>query len=174
MGKKFNIDFDFYNNANEMSYVTKTDIYPVLPSISSGFTALSEQMTALVNKLNKLPFEQTTNTLNNTLVAYQSLAEELKVMIHELNNNETADKVAKNLTQLETTLTQLTSSLKQFESTLSSYQQESGVVDQLTNTLQELENLSNTLKPLSKGLNEQPTMLIFDKNIPNDPIPEKP
>jgi paraquat-inducible protein B len=168
------IDFDFYNSANEMSYVTKTDIYPVLPSISSGFTALSEQMTALVNKLNKLPFEQTTNTLNNTLVAYQSLAEELKVMIHELNNNETADKVAKNLTQLETTLTQLTSSLKQFETTLSSYQQDSGVVVQLTNTLQELENLSNTLKPLSKGLNEQPTMLIFDKNTPNDPIPEKP
>ncbi|TMO55646.1 intermembrane transport protein PqiB [Pseudoalteromonas phenolica] len=167
------IDFDFYNNAAEMDFVTKTDIYPVLPSISSGFTALSEQMTALVNKLNKLPFEKTTHTLNNTLVAYQSLAEELKVMVHELNNNETADKVAKNLTQLESTLTQLTSSLKQFETTLSSYQQDSGVVDQLTNTLRELESLSNTLKPISKGFNEQPSMLIFDKNTPNDPIPEK-
>jgi len=168
------IDFDFYNNAKDMKYVTKTDVYPVLPSISSGITALSEQMTALVNKLNNLPFEQTAKTLNNTIVSYQSLAEELKVMIHELNNNETADKVAKNLTQLETTLTQLTSSLKQFEITMSSYQQDSGVVDQLNNTLQELENLSNTLKPLSRGFNEQPNMLIFDKNSPNDPIPEKP
>jgi paraquat-inducible protein B len=167
------IDLDFYSNASDKDIVSKTDIYPVLPSISSGFTALSEQMTALVNKLNKLPFEQTTNTLNNTLTAYQSLAEELKVMIHELNNNETADKVANNLTQLETTLTQLTSSLKQFETTLSSYQQDSGVVDQLTNTLQELENLSNTLKPISKGLTEQPSMLIFDKKSPADPIPEK-
>lgn len=168
------IDFDFYNNAKKINFVTKTDIYPVLPSISSGFIALSEQMTALVNKLNKLPFEQTTYTLNNTLSAYQSLAEELKVMIHELNNNETAEKVANNLTQLESTLTQLTSSLKQFETTLSSYQQESSVVDQLTSTLRELENLSNTLKPISKGLNEQPSMLIFDKSAPNDPIPEKP
>lgn len=167
------IDLDFYSNASDKDIVSKTDVYPVLPSISSGFTALSEQMTALVNKLNKLPFEQTTNTLNSTLTAYQSLAEELKVMVHELNNNETADKVANNLTQLETTLTQLTSSLKQFETTLSGYQQGSGVVDQLTNTLQELENLSNTLKPISKGLNEQPSMLIFDKKSPADPIPEK-
>ena len=40
-------------------------------------------------------------------------------------------------------------------------------------TLQELENLSNTLKPLSKALNEQPSMLIFDRSTPSDPIPEK-
>lgn len=167
------IDLDFYTTTSGNEVFVNTDIYPVLPSTSSGFTALSEQMTALVNKLNQLPFEEASENLNNTLTAYQSLAEEMKALISEFNNNETADKVAKNLTQLETTLTQLTSSLKQFENTLSGYQQGSGVVDQLTNTLQELENLSNTLKPLSKGLNEQPSMLIFDRSTPSDPIPEK-
>ena len=167
------IDLDFYNITSGSEMLVNTDIYPILPSTSSGFTALSEQMTALVNKLNRLPIEEASENLNNTLIAYQTLGKEMRVLISEFNNNETADKVAKNLTQLETTLAQLTSSLKQFENTLSSYQQGSGVVDQLTNTLQELENLTNTLKPLSKGLNEQPSMLIFDRSTPSDPIPEK-
>ena len=119
------VDLDFYNITSGSEMLVNTDIYPILPSTSSGFTALSEQMTALVNKLNRLPIEEASENLNNTLIAYQTLGKEMRVLISEFNNNETADKVAKNLTQLETTLTQLTSSLKKFENTLSSYQQDS-------------------------------------------------
>ena len=167
------IDLDFYNDIDEDNLVVSTNAYPVLPSTSSGFMALSEQMIALVNKINKLPFEKTSDNVNKTLTTYAELAEEVKLLVAQVNNNETADKVAKNLTQLESTLSQLTNNLKQFENTLTGYQQGSGVVDQLTSTLRELESLTNTLKPLSRGLNEQPSMLLFDRNVSSDPIPEK-
>ncbi|MCF2856064.1 intermembrane transport protein PqiB [Pseudoalteromonas sp. SMS1] len=166
------IELDFYNSAKPES-IAKHSVYPILPSVPSGFTALSEQVMALLNKLNKLPLNDTLGEAQDTLVAYKQLGLETEKLIKELNNKKVSEKVDKNLTQLQGTLVQLTASLKQFEKTLSTYQQGSGVMEQLTDTLSELESLSNTLKPVTKSLNEQPSMLIFDKNAEQDPMPRK-
>lgn len=166
------IELDFYSAAKPES-IAKHSVYPVLPSVPSGFTALSEQVMALLNKLNSLPLDAALGEAKDTLTAYKQLGAETEQLIKDLNNKKVPEKVEKNLTQLQGTLTQLTASLKQFEKTLSTYQQGSGVMDQLTDTLSELESLSNTLKPVTKGLNEQPNMLIFDKNASEDPVPRK-
>ncbi|MBQ4810714.1 intermembrane transport protein PqiB [Pseudoalteromonas luteoviolacea] len=166
------IELDFYSSAKPES-IAKHSIYPILPSVPSGFTALSEQVMALLNKLNKLPLNDTLGEAKNTLTAYKQLGLETEKLIKELNNKKVSEKVDKNLTQLQGTLVQLTASLKQFEKTLTTYQQGSGVMEQLTDTLSELESLSNTLKPVTKSLNEQPSMLIFDKSSGQDPIPRK-
>ncbi|KZN38620.1 mammalian cell entry protein [Pseudoalteromonas luteoviolacea S2607] len=166
------IELDFYSSAKPES-IAKHSIYPILPSVPSGFTALSEQVMALLNKLNKLPLSDTIGEAKDTLTAYKQLGLETEKLIKELNNKKVSEKVDKNLTQLQGTLVQLTASLKQFEKTLATYQQGSGVMEQLTDTLSELESLSNTLKPVTKSLNEQPSMLIFDKNSGEDPIPRK-
>ncbi|TQF67473.1 intermembrane transport protein PqiB [Pseudoalteromonas luteoviolacea] len=166
------IELDFYSSAKPES-IAKHSVYPILPSVPSGFTALSEQVMALLNKLNKLPLSDTLGEAQSTLTAYKQLGLETEKLIKELNNKKVSEKVDKNLTQLQGTLVQLTASLKQFEKTLSTYQQGSGVMEQLTDTLSELESLSNTLKPVTKSLNEQPSMLIFDKSSGQDPIPRK-
>jgi paraquat-inducible protein B len=147
--------------------------YPVLPSVPSGFTALSEQVMALLNKLNKLPLDNSLNEAQKTMQAFTALAEETQALVNGFNTTKVSEKVEKNLTQLQGTLAQLTASLKQFEKTLNNYQKGSGMVEQLTDTLQELESLSNSLKPVSKGLNEQPNMLLFDKDSLADPEPRK-
>ena len=43
----------------------------------------------------------------------------------------------------------------------------------LIQTLKEFKRLSESLQPLTRGLNEQPNMLIFDKSLPADPKPRK-
>ncbi|MFC3033853.1 intermembrane transport protein PqiB [Pseudoalteromonas fenneropenaei] len=166
------VDFDIYANA-PTTRMRQNAYYPVLPSIASGFTALSEQVSALLNKLNALPLEGTVTQLNAALGEYQELAKGLNATISELNNNGVANKMAHNLDSLKLTLDQLTSSLKQFEGTLSHYQKGSSMVEQLTNTLSELEQLSKTLLPITKGLQEQPNMLLFNKQFPDDPQPGK-
>ncbi|CAH9050816.1 Intermembrane transport protein PqiB [Pseudoalteromonas holothuriae] len=166
------IELDFYPDAPKINAMT-TSLYPTLPSVPSGFTALSEQVTKLLNKFNDLPFDNTLTQLDGTLKEYRKTAMEMNQLIGSFNQNGTANKVNENLDNISTTLTQLTSSLKQFEQTLTHYQQDSTMVEQLTDTLEELENLSNTLKPFAKGLNEQPNMLIFNKPSINDPEPRK-
>ncbi|CAH9061477.1 Intermembrane transport protein PqiB [Pseudoalteromonas sp. CIP111854] len=166
------IELDFYPDAPKINAMI-TSLYPTLPSVPSGFTALSEQVTKLLNKFNDLPFDNTLTQLDGTLKEYRKTAMEMNQLIGSFNQNGTANKVNENLDNISTTLTQLTSSLKQFEQTLTHYQQDSTMVEQLTDTLEELENLSNTLKPFAKGLNEQPNMLIFNKPTINDPEPRK-
>ncbi|MBQ4847289.1 intermembrane transport protein PqiB [Pseudoalteromonas sp. MMG005] len=166
------IELDFYSKAPK-AVLANSSVYPVLPSVSSGFTAISEQVTDLLNKLNNLPLSQTMTTFDSTLQEYRLLAMEMNKLISEFNQQDLAGDTKGSLGQINTTLSQLTSSLKQFEKTLTNYQQGSGMVDQLTDTLEELESLSNTLKPISKGLTEQPSMLIFDKQSPEDKQPRK-
>ncbi|MDK1309916.1 intermembrane transport protein PqiB [Pseudoalteromonas ardens] len=166
------IELDFYNSTPPTS-LGMNFAYPVLPSVPSGFTALSEQVMALLNKLNKLPLDNSLNEAQQTMQAFTALAEETQALVNSFNTTKVSEKVEKNLTQLQGTLAQLTASLKQFEQTLNNYQKGSGMVEQLTDTLQELESLSNSLKPVSKGLNEQPNMLLFDKETLADPEPRK-
>ncbi|KAF7764530.1 paraquat-inducible protein B [Pseudoalteromonas citrea] len=166
------IELDFYTKA-PVAALAKSSVYPVLPSVSSGFTALSEQVTDLLNKLNDLPLSTTMTTFDRTLQEYRLLAMEMNKMISEFNQKDIAGDTKESMGNINSTLSQLTSSLKQFEKTLTNYQQGSSMVEQLTDTLEELESLSNTLKPISKGLAEQPSMLLFDKQSPEDPEPRK-
>ncbi|CAM4191641.1 intermembrane transport protein PqiB [Pseudoalteromonas byunsanensis] len=166
------IELDFYPDAPDARVMTSS-LYPTLPSVSSGFTALSEQVTKLLNKLNDLPVNNTLEQLDGTLKEYRQLAMEMNELVGSFNQTGTASKVNENLDNIKVTLTQLTSSLRQFEKTLTHYQQDSTMVEQLTDTLEELESLSNTLKPFAKGLNEQPNMIIFNKQTPDDPEPRK-
>ena len=166
------IELDFYSSAPQ-AILAQSSVYPILPSVSSGFTALSEQVTDLLNKINELPLSKTMTTFDNTIREYRRLAMEMNKLIGDFNQQNIASETKGSLNQINDTLSQLTSSLKQFEKTLTNYQQGSGMVEQLTDTLEELESLSNTLKPISKGLTEQPSMLIFDKQVPDDPQPRK-
>lgn len=166
------VDLDMYPSA-PLARMRQNAHYPVLPSITSGFTAISEQVNVLLSKLNALPLENTVSGLNDALAEYKALATNLNNTMNELNSNGVATKMTTNLDSLKSTLDQLTSSLKQFEGTLTNYQQGSTLVEQLNSTLSELEELSHTLKPLTKGLQEQPNMLLFNKQMSADPIPGK-
>jgi paraquat-inducible protein B len=166
------VDLDMYPSA-PLARMRQNAHYPVLPSVTSGFTAISEQVNVLLSKLNTLPLENTVSSLNAAMDEYKMLASNLNTTMNELNNNGVATKMTTNLDSLKSTLDQLTSSLKQFEGTLTNYQQGSSLVEQLNSTLSELEELTHTLKPLTKGLQEQPNMLLFNKQIPADPIPGK-
>ena len=63
--------------------------------------------------------------------------------------------------------------MRQFDKTMASYQAGSELHHQIQQTLKEFKRLSEGLQPLTRGLNEQPNMLIFDKSLPADPKPRK-
>ena len=56
---------------------------------------------------------------------------------------------------------------------MSDYEKGSAIYHELNSTLDQLKQLAEQLQPLSKGLNEQPNMFIFDKQLATDPTPRK-
>lgn len=150
------VDMDLYQDAPD-GKLTELVGLPVFPSVNSGLNLIAGQVSSVLNKINALPIEQTLSHLDHTMLQFQQLAGDMQKL------------VARNdVQQLPSDIQQ---SLQQLQHTLASFDQRSPVYQDLQNTLSNLQQVLNSLQPISKGLNEQPSMLIFDKDLPADPQP---
>ncbi|PID42003.1 MAG: mammalian cell entry protein [Proteobacteria bacterium] len=157
------VDLDIYPDAPP-EQLARLGEYNVFPSVSSGISALTNQVSGILNKVKHLEVEKSLATLDHTLAEYRQLAKDLR----QLANQPATAALPKNLTR---DMAEITQSMRQFKQTMASFQQGSALQQQITQTLQQMQAMLAELQTLSKGLNNQPNMLIFDKNLPEDPIP---
>ena len=166
------VDFDIYPDAPK-ARLAKLAKYDVFPSISSGITVLADQVSDVLNKVNSLKIEDSLAQMQATFSDYQALANEMRALLSQKETqnlpgdfNRNFDKMTKSMEQFEVTM-------RQFDKTMASYQAGSEFHHQLQQTLLEFKRLSEEIQPLTRGLNEQPNMFIFDKALPADPQPRK-
>ena len=166
------VDFDIYPDAPK-AHLAKLAQYDVFPSISSGITVLADQVSDVLNKVNDLKIEDSLAQMQATFSDYQALANEMRALLSQKDTqnlpgdfNRNFDKMTKSMEQFEVTM-------RQFDKTMASYQAGSDFHHQLQQTLLEFKRLSEEIQPLTRGLNEQPNMFIFDKALPADPQPRK-
>ena len=166
------VDFDIYPDAPK-AHLAKLAQYDVFPSISSGITVLADQVSDVLNKVNDLKIEDSLAQMQATFSDYQALANEMRALLSQKDTqnlpgdfNRNFDKMTKSMEQFEVTM-------RQFDKTMASYQAGSEFHHQLQQTLLEFKRLSEEIQPLTRGLNEQPNMFIFDKALPADPQPRK-
>ncbi|BED91093.1 paraquat-inducible protein B [Pseudoalteromonas sp. MM1] len=166
------VDFDIYPDAPK-AHLAKLAQYDVFPSISSGITVLADQVSDVLNKVNDLKIEDSLEQMQATFSDYQALANEMRALLSQKDTqnlpgdfNRNFDKMTKSMEQFEVTM-------RQFDKTMASYQAGSEFHHQLQQTLLEFKRLSEEIQPLTRGLNEQPNMFIFDKALPADPQPRK-
>ncbi|MDC9508856.1 intermembrane transport protein PqiB [Pseudoalteromonas sp. Angola-4] len=166
------VDFDIYPDAPK-AHLAKLAQYDIFPSISSGITVLADQVSDVLNKVNDLKIEDSLAQMQATFSDYQALANEMRALLSQKDTqnlpgdfNRNFDKMTKSMEQFEVTM-------RQFDKTMASYQAGSEFHHQLQQTLLEFKRLSEEIQPLTRGLNEQPNMFIFDKALPADPQPRK-
>jgi len=166
------VDFDIYPDAPK-AHLAKLAQYDVFPSISSGITVLADQVSDVLNKVNDLKIEDSLAQMQATFSDYQALANEMRALLSQKDTqnlpgdfNRNFDKMTKSMEQFEVTM-------RQFDKTMASYQAGSEFHHLLQQTLLEFKRLSEEIQPLTRGLNEQPNMFIFDKALPADPQPRK-
>ncbi len=166
------VDFDIYPDAPK-AHLAKLAQYDVFPSISSGITVLADQVSDVLNKVNDLKIEDSLAQMQATFSDYQALANEMRALLSQKDTqnlpgdfNRNFDKMTKSMEQFEVTM-------RQFDKTMASYQAGSEFHHQLQQTMLEFKRLSEEIQPLTRGLNEQPNMFIFDKALPADPQPRK-
>jgi paraquat-inducible protein B len=151
------VDFDLFNESTQS--ILTADNYQVFPSTFSGFNLIANQVSAVLEKFNKLDVESSVSTLNKTLNSFQTLANDLKKLV---NNNQT-QSIPDNMNQ----------TLQQIQETLSGFEKGAPLYHDLQKTLQSIERITRDLEPFSKSLNEHPNILIFDKNPKPDVQPQK-
>lgn len=166
------VDFDIYNDADDAKLTTVSQ-YQVFPSVSSGITVLADQVSDVLNKVNNLKIEDSLAQMQSTFTDYQALANEMRDLLNQQDTQNLPGDINRNFAEMTKSMQQFDVTMKQFEKTMASYQQGSQFHHQLQQTLSEFKRLSEELQPLTRGLNEQPNMFIFDKSLPADPTPRK-
>jgi len=166
------VDLDIYDNAEPAELKTIAD-YTVFPSVSSGITVIADQVSDVLNKVNNLKIEDSLAQMQTTFAEYQALAHDMRELLNKQDTQDLPGDINRNFAEMTKSMQQFDKTMKQFEKTMASYEQGSTFHQQLQTTLSEFKRLSEELQPFTRGLNQQPSMLIFDKELPADPTPRK-
>jgi paraquat-inducible protein B len=166
------VDLDIYPDA-PAAQLEQLAQYDVFPSVSSGITVLADQVSDVLNKVNSLKIEDSLAQMQATFSDYQALANEMRALLSQKDTQTLPGDFNRNFEKMTQSMEQFEVTMRQFDKTMASYQSGSQFYHQLQQTLDEFKRLSEELQPLTRGLNEQPNMLIFDKSLPADPKPRK-
>lgn len=121
------------------------DGYPVVPTIGGSLEQIQESIARITSRLEKVPFEQIGNELNETLKQAKEFTGKL--------NNETAP-------QLKATLAELEKTLKELQTTVG---KDSPLNYNAKKTFEELTLTLRSLRELTETLDKKPESLIFGK-----------
>jgi paraquat-inducible protein B len=139
----------------------------VFPSTSSGLAQIEGQITALLDKLNRLEVEPVLARMEQSLDASRQMLGEVQSLSKALQ-----ELVAAPTTQaLPATFN---TSLQELRTTLEGFAPGSAAYQELNNSLQGIDRLLRDMQPLVQTLGEQPNALIFNRAAEADPEPRAP
>jgi len=143
------VSMDYFRDAEPAEqgiYAGRTTI----PTISSGLEGIAQKLTMFLDKLNKLPLEDTVGEANNMLASIDRLV--------------ASEGVQSLPASLDETLIEL-------QATLASMSADSELQARLLPTITELERTLGSLRKVLDTLDEQPNSLIFNRKYGDDPRP---
>ncbi|UXI03778.1 intermembrane transport protein PqiB [Photobacterium sp. TY1-4] len=138
--------------------------YDIFPTKAGGFAEIQKQISAVLNKVNEMPVEDTLLTLNRSLRASQRTLQATEKMANEL-----ALLLARKETQAIPG--EIRESLQQIQSTLNGLGPDGVPYRNLEQAIQRFEQVMAELQPVLRQINDKPNSLIFSGEKAKDPIP---
>ncbi|QEM81971.1 intermembrane transport protein PqiB [Halomonas binhaiensis] len=140
---------------------------PVFPTSRSGLAQIQSQVTALLDKLNKLDVESVLSGLDRNLQVSEATLNQAKELVSHMNQ-------LLGSPETQNLLGNLNSTLQELKRTIGGISPNSDAYQDLTRTLDEVETLMRDLQPAARKISDKPSSLIFDSLDTEDPIPRAP
>jgi len=153
------VDLDYYKEPLPAE-ITKTGDYPSIPTVSSGLAQLEAKLTAILDKVQALPLEDTMKKID-------TLAEEATATIAAARKTLDSEEFASLPADLRSTMGAL-------EKSVSSVGPDGAIQGDLLRTLDELRAALRSIKGVTNTLEEKPNSLIFGKDKSGNSIPKAP
>ncbi len=160
------VAFDFFPDAPpaQIRFEGKIPVLPTVPSdtasIEASANTLLVQLSAIAERVGKMPLEGVISDTRGTLQAMQKLAEEPQIRSVLGSADKTLVSADKTLTQANETLTQLDALLS---SANAGYGNGSEVRRGLVDLLRQLQDTARSMKALADALEEHPESVIRGK-----------
>ncbi len=147
------VDLDITQDA-EPGVVATVGGYHTIPTYSSGLGQLQDKLTALLEKLQALPLEETVKTANGALAEIKAAAAGFSSSSASLDTL----LAAKETQQLPA---ELKSSLDSLQATLDGFNEKSAVYRDLATVIQELSSALRSIDSLASTVERKPSSLLW-------------
>jgi len=145
------VEFDFFK-LEEPGEIRFDEIYPVLPTVSSGFDLITDRVAHIVEKIDRLPIESIGRNLEQVLGDFSEMLDEVKQLAGAANKDL--------LPSLSTTLESLEETLNSAEAMVAP---ESAIAQDLERLVADLAEAARSLRLLAERLEEHPEELLRGK-----------
>jgi paraquat-inducible protein B len=155
-GAKY-INIDYFEGV-EPAEIGSFFEYPTIPAIATGLDQLEHKLTAILDKINALPLQETVQGANKAVATLNETLDSLNTIMEKQSTQQLPE-------QLDETLQELRATLQGFSPDSDAYQSINSSLLRLNRTLGNMESLTRTLS-------EQPNAAILPSKARHDPIPE--
>ena len=160
------IDMDMFPDAEPVQIVYENG-YPVFPTVPSGLGQIVENISTVLKKIEKIPFEELGENLNETIVTLRSTLEEFRGVAGNINQ-----QVLPNIEQTLTNINQqllpvLNQTMEDLQDTMAGLKHTVGTDSALNfktqQALDELTSAIRSIRSVADQLNRNPRSLIFGR-----------
>jgi paraquat-inducible protein B len=146
------VNFDFFE-FEEPAKIRMGEIYPVLPTASTGFGQIADRVSRILGKIDQVPIEAIGTNLEEALSGFSEMLGEVKQLAGAAN---------------EDLLPSLSTSLKKLEEMLASAEAmiapESAVAQDIESLISDLSEAAHSIRMLAERLEEHPEELLRGKS----------
>jgi paraquat-inducible protein B len=167
------VDFDYYKNPVPAEFVTVGE-FPSIPTISSGFAQLETKFSAILDKIQALPIDDTMKKIGTAADEAAITVAESRKALKEIQ--ETTVSLRKTLDSAEFAALpgDLRNTLAALEKSVASIGPEGAIQGDLLRTLDELRSALRSMNSMATSIDEKPNSLIFGRDSSGNPIPKAP
>ena len=167
------IDLNYYKELPPAE-ITKFGNFSLLPTIPGGLAGLETKITAILEKVDALPIEE-------TMRKFGSAADEAAITLAE--SRKALDEIQQTAAALRKTVdspaftslpADVRDGLAALEKSVTSVGPDGAVQGDLLRTLDELRAALRSIKSLTTGINEKPNSLLFGRDSSGNQIPKAP
>ncbi len=167
------VDFDYYKDPVPAEF-TKVGDYPSIPTISSGFAQLETKLSAILDKIQSLPIDDTMKKIGTAADEAAVTVAESRKALKEIQDATAAARKMMESSEFANLPKDLKATLAALEKSVASVGPEGAIQGDLLRTLDELRSALRSMNAMATSIDEKPNSLIFGRDSSGNPIPKAP
>lgn len=167
------VDLAYYPDAVPQE-LTQLGEFAVVPTVSSGLAQLETKVTAILDKLQALPLDDTMDKIAKAAEEAATTVAAARGTLDEINTTAAAARKMLDDPEFRSIPADLRTTLDNLQKTIASIGPEGSIQGDLLRTLDELRGSLRSIKSLSTTIDEKPSSLLFGRESSGNPVPRAP
>lgn len=167
------VDMDYHSDA-AYAEMSMTGNLRTIPTISSGFAQMEAKLTAILDKIQALPLDETMTKFATAADEAGKTVAEARGALKEIEGAAAAARVTLEDPEFRDLPGDLKKTLAALEKSVASVGPDGAIQGDLLRTLDELRASLRSFKGLTNTIDEKPSSLLWGKESSGNPIPKAP